>query len=316
MPPADDRPTFLDWEEVAPPPPARQREPRRDGRMRPVVVASVIVGLLVAPLGVAATGSALREGVRNGTATKETQIIADHPGAATRQSNTGSGLAAVYGCRRASAECTRHVNLLGGPAAAFVTRGDVPFSVGDSGGVVTNLNADKVDGFDAAQLRGQPGPAGPAGQPGPAGPAGPAGATGAKGDQGPPGLIATAGTNRTTPVALQGSNTVVDSAVMRTTISVDRESRIMASASGQAEFTGAGALRCQLLLEQPPTFFIGGAISQPTEWSIGAAGARSVVATGSIVVESGTWQVGLHCTTPIGSAEFSRGDLVVWAAGV
>ena len=67
---------------------------KRGPRTRSVVIATTILVLGIAPFGVAATGDALREGVRNGTATKETEIISSNPatttptgGYATRQSN-------------------------------------------------------------------------------------------------------------------------------------------------------------------------------------------------------------------------------------
>lgn len=130
--------------------------------------------------------------MRNGTASRETQIIANHDGAATRQSNTGSGLAAIYGCRRDDRECTRHVNLREGPAAHFSTRGGVPFSIDPSAtGVVEGLNADKIDGLDASDLAarfgassGPPGPAGPQGKTGPRGPQGEVGPRGVDGASG------------------------------------------------------------------------------------------------------------------------------------
>src|SRR4051794_27795488 len=76
-------------------------------RTRSVLLATGVLVLAIAPLGVAASGDVLREGVRNGTATKETSIVASNPatttptgGYATRQSNTSTtGGGAVYGCR-------------------------------------------------------------------------------------------------------------------------------------------------------------------------------------------------------------------------
>lgn len=121
-------------------------------------VSALTLGICVATPVVARTGDGLREGVRNGTATKETQIISGVRGTSfygTRQSNvstgSGAGGAAIYGCRRPTRECTRHVNLEAGPAAAFVTDGAIPFTVSGSG-LVTNLNADKLDGQDADQI--------------------------------------------------------------------------------------------------------------------------------------------------------------------
>ena len=153
-------------------------------RMRQVVVAAGIIGVVAAPMGVAATGSGLREGVRNGTATKETQIIGNFRsstgltgGYVTRQSNlSSSGGGAVYGCRSAAGgstvnppqnPCIRSNNLSRGLAFEFnATSGDVvgtitsssggdtkrPFTT-NATGVATGLNADRVDGLDAAAIQ-------------------------------------------------------------------------------------------------------------------------------------------------------------------
>ena len=160
---------------------------RGDGspRMRSVVVAAGIIGVVAAPMGVAATGQGLREGVRNGTATKETQIIGNFGattgltgGYVTRQSNLStSGGGAVYGCRSGAGgssvnppqnPCVRANNLARGFAFEFnATSGDVvgtinsstggdtkkPFTT-NATGVATGLNADRVDGLDAAQIAG------------------------------------------------------------------------------------------------------------------------------------------------------------------
>ena len=63
-------------------------------RTRHVLLATGILVVGIAPFGVAATGDVLREGQRNGTATRETSIVAGNPatttqtgGYATRQSN-------------------------------------------------------------------------------------------------------------------------------------------------------------------------------------------------------------------------------------
>lgn len=153
-------------------------------RTRHVVIASTILVLGIAPLGVAATGDALREGARNGTATKETQIISNNPattattgGYTTRQSNTSdSGGGAVYGCRSTAGgsaanppknPCLRVNNLsngfafefnaTGGESAGTITvgaGGDTkrPFTT-NATGVATGLNADRVDGIEAAALK-------------------------------------------------------------------------------------------------------------------------------------------------------------------
>lgn len=152
-------------------------------RLRAVVVATGLLAVVVAPAGVAATGSVLREGVRNGTAVRETQIISrvqatnlPTGGYATRQSNLSStGGGAVYGCRTGAGgsaatppqnPCIRANNLAKGFAFEFnAASGDVvgritagnggdsrkPFTT-NATGVATGLNADRVDGQNAADL--------------------------------------------------------------------------------------------------------------------------------------------------------------------
>ena len=156
----------------------RDEKRRRSPRTRSVVAATGLLLLGIAPFGVAATGDALREGQRNGTATKETQIISSAAetgrstgGYATRQSNLSrSGGAAIYGCRSTGATrtnpCLRANNLTTGSAFEFNTTGGesagriTAGSGGDSKrpfttnatGVATGLNADRVDGQDAAAI--------------------------------------------------------------------------------------------------------------------------------------------------------------------
>jgi hypothetical protein len=300
--PDKDAPTLpvLDWEEVAGAPPRPRTSRGRLRGARPAILTGVVLAAVAAPFGVAATGDALREGVRNGTAQRETKIIASHDGAATRQSNTGRGLAAVYGCRRGSAECTRHVNLRGGPAATFVTRGNVPFSVDDNDGLVRNLNADKVDGLDAAQLRGQTGPQGPAG------PAGP---------QGVPGPTASAAEHRDSgPVGIPASNTSTDSAMVRTTITTTTRSRLVANGTGELTAPISSSAQCELVLEQPPTFFSGPPMSRALTYEVAGGGGAHVALTGAAVVDAGTHRVGLHCVAPSGAPMFVAGDVTVVAA--
>jgi hypothetical protein len=149
-----------------------------------VLLATGLLALVIAPLGVAATGDTLREGMRNGTATKETSIVSNNAatttttgGYATRQSNkstTGGG--AVYGCRSTvggsaatppTNPCVRANNLSTGFAFEFnatsgATAGSItvggggdtkkPFTT-NATGVATGLNADRVDGAEAGALK-------------------------------------------------------------------------------------------------------------------------------------------------------------------
>ena len=142
-------------------------------------LATGILVLGIAPFGIAATGDALREGVRNGTATKETEIV----------SNNGHGLldppvqqvhhrrrrhlrlpfdrgrlrAPTRPRTRASARttCPRASRSSSTPRAR---RAPVSITVGAGGdakkpfttnatGVATGLNADRVDGVEAAALK-------------------------------------------------------------------------------------------------------------------------------------------------------------------
>jgi len=143
-------------------------------------------GLLVAGItsfAVAGTGDSLREGVRNGTTTRETQIVSKVAatttatgGYATRQSNLStSGGAAVYGCRSAVGgsaanppqnPCLRANNLSTGFAFEFqASKGTIGglVTVGGGGdatkpfttnatGVATGLNADEVDSLSASEI--------------------------------------------------------------------------------------------------------------------------------------------------------------------
>jgi hypothetical protein len=159
------------------------RDHRGTPRTRSVVVATGVLAVAITPFALAATGSNLREGLRNGTATAETQIIsrvdastASTGGYSTRQSNlSSSGGGAVYGCRSTAGSsltnppknpCIRANNLADGQAFEFNatsgaqagsitvgTGGDTkkPFTT-NATGVATGLNADRVDGFNADQL--------------------------------------------------------------------------------------------------------------------------------------------------------------------
>lgn len=212
---------------------------RVDFRRRSAGPAAVAAGLLLAA-GVAGpaaaqtsgtTKDAVKVGERNparGSSARETRIIGSGTGYVTRQSNVGSGGAAIYGCRTvAPLPCLRSSNLKGGLAFSFSTSGPLGgiFQVGAGGdgfrpfttnatGVATGLNADRIDGHHAEDflLRGQraadsalfgglpvsafarageagvAGPRGAAGPRGPEGAAGPRGEDGAEGPAGPQGV--------------------------------------------------------------------------------------------------------------------------------
>ena len=156
----------------------------RAPRTRSVVAATGVLVICAAPFASARTGDNLREGVRNGTTTAETQVISNigsslgpTGGYSTRQSNlSGTGGGAVYGCRsavggsaakpRPQNPCLRANNLHTGYAFEFhATSGPITglISAGAGGdtkkpfvtnatGVATGLNADRVDNLDAAQI--------------------------------------------------------------------------------------------------------------------------------------------------------------------
>lgn len=150
--------------------------------VRTTLLTAGVLVLALAPFGIAAGSGVIRLGARNGTAVTETKIISstagtDAPvgGYTTRQSNLSStGGGAFYGCRavaagagRAVEPCVRANNLSTGRAFEFnASRGTEAglITVGNGGdatrpfstnatGVATGLNADRVDGTDAAALR-------------------------------------------------------------------------------------------------------------------------------------------------------------------
>jgi len=137
--------------------------------------AAVATALILA-IGVPATalgfgeGRNLLLGKRNPSRaglSSETQIIADNTTYGTRQSNlrSGDGGGAIYGCRSAPGHepCIRSNNLTTGRAFEFATRGNeggrietgnatgAPFTT-NATGVATGLNADRVDGKEAADF--------------------------------------------------------------------------------------------------------------------------------------------------------------------
>jgi hypothetical protein len=137
--------------------------------------AAVVTALILA-IGVPATAMGFGEGrnlllgKRNPSRaglSSETQIIADNTTYGTRQSNlrSGDGGGAIYGCRSAPGHepCIRSNNLTTGRAFEFATRGaeggrietgntaGAPFTT-NATGVATGLNADRVDGKEAADF--------------------------------------------------------------------------------------------------------------------------------------------------------------------
>jgi hypothetical protein len=156
-------------------------------RRLPLVLTLAASIFLTAQLAGADTGDNIREGVRNpsggGAAAKETQIIArtarDSYG--TRQSNLGDGGGAIYGCRssldttgigdpKKSTPCLRVNNLRGGKAFDLQTntgrligimqagqnlatpKPEVSPFITNATGVAIGLNADRVDGLNAADI--------------------------------------------------------------------------------------------------------------------------------------------------------------------
>jgi hypothetical protein len=142
------------------------------------ILATFLLASLMTPFAGGDTGDVLREGVRNGTTSRETEVIgniaesnARKGGFVTRQSNLSStGGAAIYGCRSRSGgePCLRASNLSTGHALQVATDGTnaarfevaggrgvspsaVPFTT-NGAGRVENLNADKVDGLHSSEL--------------------------------------------------------------------------------------------------------------------------------------------------------------------
>jgi hypothetical protein len=140
-----------------------------------LLAAAVVTSILVAaPLALGAgEGRPLDGGARNPSDdarqnyTRETEIIADVPTYATRQSNkSATGGGATYGCRAtatASRACVRASNLADGLAFSFAGKGATvgrieattatarPFTT-NATGVATGLNADQVDGKSASDI--------------------------------------------------------------------------------------------------------------------------------------------------------------------
>jgi hypothetical protein len=143
------------------------------GQGKYLVISSLILALLVAPLALAANGDPMIAGGRT-TFTKITRVLGDSSTYATQQSNlrAGDGGAARYGCRSSAANeyCLLSKNtggggsfrftsgnsLLGGvidvdPPQGKTARDAKPFTT-NATGVATGLNADEVDGMSAADI--------------------------------------------------------------------------------------------------------------------------------------------------------------------
>jgi hypothetical protein len=141
---------------------------------RYAIATALVVVLGIPSLAIAfGEGNPVRGGKRNPSPnasraySAETEIIASNTTYGTRQSNKrdGDGGGAIYGCRSnpGNESCVRASNLKGGQAFSFATVGKTAgrIDVGDrtgapfttnATGVATGLNADKVDGKEAAEF--------------------------------------------------------------------------------------------------------------------------------------------------------------------
>jgi hypothetical protein len=141
---------------------------------RAAVVCSLILAIGIPSVAVGfGEGRSLLLGKRNPSSNPnlalntETEIIAENGSYGTRQSNKrdGDGGGAIYGCRSNTGNepCIRSNNLKGGRSFEFVTVGNeagrietgntsgAPFTT-NATGVATGLNADRVDGKEAADF--------------------------------------------------------------------------------------------------------------------------------------------------------------------
>jgi hypothetical protein len=149
----------------------RFRMPKGQGKY--LVISSLILALLVAPLALAANGDPMTAGGRT-TFTKITRVLGDSTTYATQQSNlhNGDGGAARYGCRSSAANeyCLLSKNTGGGGSFRFTSANSLlggvidvdppqgktprdakPFTT-NATGVATGLNADEVDGMSADDI--------------------------------------------------------------------------------------------------------------------------------------------------------------------
>ncbi|HEY8370170.1 MAG TPA: hypothetical protein VIM86_12735 [Thermodesulfobacteriota bacterium] len=144
------------------------------GQGKWVFLSALVLAIAVAPFAVAADGDPVKAGGRT-TFTKITRILGNSTTYATQQSNLmqGDGGAARYGCRSAPGRehCLMSKNVGGSGAFRFVAENSViggeitvkppqgkgaddarPFTT-NATGVATGLNADRVDGLHADELR-------------------------------------------------------------------------------------------------------------------------------------------------------------------
>jgi hypothetical protein len=143
------------------------------GQGKYLVISSLILALLAAPIALAANGDPMKAGGRT-TFTKITRVLGDSTTYATQQSNlhTGDGGAARYGCRSSAANefCLLSKNTGGGGSFRFQSLNSLlggsievnppqgktaadakPFTT-NAHGVATGLNADQVDGMSADDI--------------------------------------------------------------------------------------------------------------------------------------------------------------------
>src|SRR4051812_36869898 len=144
-----------------------------------ILASAALVAVAIAPFALAAgEGNPVRGGSRNPSSdpsiafTRETQIIADNSTYGTRQSNkSDNGGGAIYGCRsgaggsaKGNEPCLRASNLAKGSPFESAPNGDTgafidvpggdnakPFTT-NAPGVATGLNADRLDGMNAADI--------------------------------------------------------------------------------------------------------------------------------------------------------------------
>jgi hypothetical protein len=154
--------------DLDPPAPATARLRPSRRKLRHLAIATGALLAVSAPLAVAQSqGGPINLGERNPRsgpgATQETAIVANigNNGQSTRQSNNAKGgRAAGYGCNNDGNDevnaCANYVNRGLGPAAAFRTRGTIPFVIRDTNrGRVANLNADLLDDKEATDFLGK-----------------------------------------------------------------------------------------------------------------------------------------------------------------